>query len=139
MAEALPDHLVLFDGLCAVCDRTVQFLLDRDPDGRLHFAPLQGSTAAAIRARHPELDGVDSLVFVSARVDGEQVEVRSRAVLGMLVTLGGPWAVLRPLLWVPAFLLDPGYRLFAAVRYRVFGTRESCRIPRPEEIGRFLP
>lgn len=138
MSERLPARLVLFDGECAVCDRTVQFLLDHDRDGRLHYAPLQGPTAAGVRARHPELDGVDSLVWVTRDGDAERVEIRSRAVFAMLRELGGPWAVVAWLRVIPAPLSDLGYRAFAMARYRVFGRLDACRIPQPHEVARFL-
>lgn len=133
-----PERLVLFDGTCAICDRAVQFLLDRDTRGALRYAPLQGPTAAGVRARHPELEGVDSLVWVT-RTDGvERVRIRSHAIFAMLAALGGPWSAFGLLLWVPAALTDPAYRAFAAVRYRVFGRLETCRIPQPHELARFL-
>lgn len=139
MTAALPDRLVLFDGECAVCDATVQFLLDRDPDGALNYAPLQGETAAGILDRHPELRELDTLVLVEQTADGESVQVHSHAIFHMLRQLGGGWRVLAALRYLPRPLTDLGYRTFAAVRYRVFGKLEECRIPRPEELGRFYP
>lgn len=139
----LPPRLVLFDGVCGLCDRTVQFLLDHDPEGALCYAPLQGETAAAIRARHPELAGVDSVVFVERATDSdsdaERVTVRSKAVMRMLRHVRGPWRHLAVLGVVPAFLLDSGYELVASIRYRVFGKLETCRVPDASVRARFLP
>ncbi|MCB9673641.1 MAG: DUF393 domain-containing protein [Alphaproteobacteria bacterium] len=135
---ALPDRLVLFDGDCAVCDRTVQFLLDRDPEGRLAYAPLQGDAASGILERHPWLRDLDTLVFVEQTPDGERVSVHSHAVFGIMGELPGAWSTLRALKWVPRPLTDAGYRAFAAIRYRVFGRVEECRIPKPDEMARFL-
>ncbi|MEZ4323382.1 MAG: DCC1-like thiol-disulfide oxidoreductase family protein [Myxococcota bacterium] len=135
----LPDRLVLFDGDCAVCDRTVQFLLDRDPEGRLSYAPLQGPTGQAVLGRHPELRALDTLVFVEQEPSGERVTVHSHAVFSMLRALPGPWAHVGRLAWLPRPLTDLGYRTFAALRYRVFGKVDACRVPKPEEVARFLP
>ena len=136
---ALPERLVLFDGECAVCDATVQFLLDRDPDGVLHYAPLQGETAAGIVARHPWLADLDTLVLIENAGADERVRVHSHAIFHMLRALGGPWSAVSWLRMVPQPLTDLGYRTFAALRYRLFGRLEECRIPRPEEVGRFHP
>mgnify|MGYP002039438577 CR=1 FL=1 len=137
--EELPPFLLLFDGECAVCDRTVQFLLDRDPTGKLSFAPLQGSTAQAVKARHPEWpDDLDSLVLVIQRPEGEQLLFYSTAVLRAVGELGGVLGALcRAILLLPRILRDPLYRAFARIRYRVFGKVEACRLPRPGEAERF--
>jgi predicted DCC family thiol-disulfide oxidoreductase YuxK len=137
---ALPPRLVLYDGVCGLCDHTVQWLLDHDPAGRLSFAPLQGETAAAVRARHPELPhDLDSVILVEQGGAGERLWWRSAAVFRLAGHIGGVWGLLRHLGLLPAALTDLGYRFVAAVRYRVFGVREACRLPRPEERARFLP
>ena len=140
MDGRLPPRVVLFDGVCAVCDATVQFVLDRDPSGRFHFAPLQGPTAAAVLARHPEIPPkIDSILLVETGEDGvERVSWYSTAILRLAVGLGGAWRLAGLLRVFPAFLRDPFYKAFAAVRYRVFGQLESCRMPRPGEAERFL-
>ncbi|MFT4622359.1 MAG: putative DCC family thiol-disulfide oxidoreductase YuxK [Myxococcota bacterium] len=134
----LPTRLVLFDGVCAVCDTAVQWLLDHDRDATLAYAPLQGPTAAAVLARHPHLRRLDTLVLVEQTPDGERVRTHSSAVLGMCETLPAPWRWLSVLAVVPSILRDPAYRAFAALRYRVFGRRESCRIPQPHQVDLFL-
>lgn len=135
----LPEHLVLFDGVCAVCDAAVQWILDHDPEGVFHFAPLQGPTAAAILARHPELPrGLDSIVLVEQTDDGEQLSVHSAAILGIGAALPPPWSAARFLRWLPRLLRDPVYRAFAAVRYRIFGKLEACRLPTEDQAARFL-
>ena len=140
-ADRLPPRIVLFDGTCGFCDATVQWLLDHDREGKLAFAPLQGPTAAAVRARHPRMPhDLDSLVFVEAGAGGrERVYWYSRAVLGILRHLPLPWRLFRIGWLVPWFLRDLAYMAFARIRYRVFGRVEACRIPRPEERARFLP
>lgn len=137
--NGLPDRLVLFDGVCGLCDRTVQFLLDHDRAGALSYAPLQGETAAGIKARHPELEGVDSVVFVETEDGAERVTVRSKAVLRMLRHVEGPYRQLSRLGFLPSALLDVGYDLVAAARYRIFGKLETCRVPDASVRARFLP
>ncbi|MCB9777143.1 MAG: DUF393 domain-containing protein [Alphaproteobacteria bacterium] len=137
-----PRHLVLFDGNCGFCDHAVQFLLDRDRDGRLSFAPLQGETAAGVRARHPDMPAdLDSLVYVQVDEAGqERVYWYSRAAVRIGRQLPGLWGALSWVAWtMPWFLRDLAYRAFARVRYRIFGTVDACRIPTPGERERFLP
>lgn len=133
--------IVLFDGVCAFCNGSARWLAARDALQRLRFAPLQGETAAALRARHPEIpQATETLVLVEREAGVERVSLRSAAVFRLLVRLDPPWrrlARLRPLL--PAALWDVLYRAFAAIRYRLFGRYESCPLPTPEWKARFLP
>lgn len=145
MAEAQPEavpafeRLVLFDGVCAFCDRSVVWLMQRDPTGRLRFAPLQGETAAALRRRHPQIpDDIDTLVYVEACGGVERVHLRSAAMFRVLGQLERPPRWLRAVSWLPAPLADAGYRLFVSLRYRLFGKLDTCRVPSPEERDRFL-
>lgn len=134
----LPPRLLLFDGVCGLCDRTVQFLLDHDPDGAIAYAPIQGPTAAAIVARNPELAGIDSVILVEQTRAGERVTVRSKAVFRVLRHVRGPWRFAASLSVVPAPLLDWGYDLVAATRYRIFGKLSTCRVPDAAVRRRFL-
>lgn len=128
--------IVLYDGVCGLCDRTVRWMIPRDRDRVLRFAPLQGETAAALRARHPEIpETLESVVLV----DGGRVYLRSKAFLHGSRYLTRPWRWAWHLRWLPAFLLDLGYRVIARLRYRVWGKKDTCTIPAPEERARFLP
>ena len=126
--------VAFFDGVCNLCNGTVNFLIDRDRRARLLFAPLQGSTFAEVAARHSELRGVDSFVLRQ----GDHVHVRSAAVVRILIALGGPWRLAGVLLAIPRPLRDWLYDLVARRRYRWFGRTESCRMPTPELRARFL-
>lgn len=138
--STIPARLVLFDGVCAVCDAGMSWLLDHDPDGRFHYAPLQGDTSAAIRARHPELpEQLDSIIYVEQTERGETVSWHTDAVLRIARDLGWPWRAFTFFRILPAPLRDLGYRAFAAIRYRVFGKIEMCRMPKDGEESRFLP
>lgn len=143
-ARDLPPRVVLFDGVCAVCDAGMTWIMDHDPDrdrgGRFHYAPLQGETAQEILARHPELpDDLDSLVYVVQSPEGERVSWWSDAVFDIASDLGRPWSWLGALRWVPRPLRDLGYRAFAAVRYRIFGQLDHCRLPSGDEAALMLP
>lgn len=139
MDTTLPKHLVLFDGVCGLCDRTVQFLLEHDEAGLLRFATLQGETAAAIFARHPELEGVDSVVYIEREGGEERVHVRSKAVFKLCGRLDAKVRWLAVFGVLPQALADVGYDAMAKVRYAIFGKLDACRIPTPETRARFLP
>ncbi len=136
MTQPSPPALVLYDGTCGFCDASVRWLLDHDPEGRLSFTPLQGETAAAVLAEHELPPGLDSIVFVE---DGERVSWRSTAAVRIARRLPAPWRLLALAWWVPLPLRDLVYRLVAAVRHRLFGRFDACRLPSASEAGRFLP
>lgn len=109
-----------------------------DRKRELRYAPLQGETAARLRALHPsipEAHDLDTAVFV----DEGRVYLRSRAVFAACALLSWPWRALAAFAWLPAPLTDLGYRAVARVRYSVFGKADACRIPAPEEQELFLP
>jgi predicted DCC family thiol-disulfide oxidoreductase YuxK len=140
LAPALPPRLVLFDGVCGFCDAAIRWLLARDPAGRLAFAPLQGETAAALRARHPEIPTrLESLALVESKAGSSRLYLRSEAVFRIFAQLAGPWRWLAWLRWLPRGLSDFAYRAFASRRYRWFGQLAECRIPDPGLRARFLP
>lgn len=136
----LPPATVLFDGVCAFCDRQVQWLIRKDVEGRLHFAPLQGQTAAAVRASAPGsvIEELGAVVF--AESDGETVRLsqRSDAVLRILEVSGAAPRALGLLRLVPRTLRELGYGVIARMRYRVWGTLDACPAPTPEQRARFL-
>lgn len=136
----VPPALVLYDGVCGLCDRVVQWLLDHDTAGRLRFAALQGETAERLRRQRPEIPtGIDSVVFVLREDATTHVFLRAEAVFRLTEFLGlRPWW-LRLSRRLPRPLADLGYRLVAASRYRLFGKFDECRIPSPEVRARFLP
>ena len=137
--RALPERLVLYDGVCGFCDGAVRWLLAHDPAGRLHFAPLQGETSAWLRREHPEIPtDHDTIVFVASAGGISRVYLRSGAVWRACAELAGPWRRLAWLRWLPRVLSDPFYRVFARNRYRWFGRLDACRIPDAAERGRFL-
>lgn len=133
---AIPDHVVLYDGVCGLCSKTVRWLMKRDVRGALWFAPLQGDTAAALRQRHPEIpQELETVVYVS---EG-RVFMRSKVFLHAARHLTRPWRWLYGFRWLPAFLLDLLYRFIARIRYRVWGKFDTCQLPSTAERARLLP
>jgi predicted DCC family thiol-disulfide oxidoreductase YuxK len=140
MGLVMARDLLLYDGVCGLCDRTVQFLLARDARGHLAFAPLQGPTAAAARVRLGFPSELSTVVLVTnPGTPNERAYLRSDAVLRALEGLGGTWRLAAVLRVVPRALRDPLYELVARHRYRWFGRLGSCRLPSPEQAERFLP
>jgi predicted DCC family thiol-disulfide oxidoreductase YuxK len=135
----VPD-LLLYDGVCGLCDRLNRFVLRRDRRGRFRFAPLQGSLAADLLRRHGrdarDLDTV--FVVLDHGGPGERVLWKARAVLHVLRSLGGAWALARSLEWLPPRWLDAAYDLVAVRRYRLFGRSETCLLPPAEHRSRFV-
>lgn len=136
MTRQLPSRIVLYDGVCGLCHRMVSWLVRRDRDHMLWFAPIQGETAARLRALHPEIPtGLDTVVFV----DEGGVHLRSKAFLHAARHLPPPWRWASGLRWLPGYVLDPFYRLVARVRYRVWGRSDTCRVPAVQDRSRLLP
>ena len=128
--------ILLFDGVCNVCNRAVQFVIRHDPPpGRFRFAALQSDAGRRVLAAHglPE-DMLASIVLV----EGSRLSVRSSAALRLARLLGFPWSLLGILAVVPQALRDPAYDWFAHRRYRWFGKRATCMVPTPDVRARFL-
>jgi predicted DCC family thiol-disulfide oxidoreductase YuxK len=127
--------IVFFDGVCGLCNRFIDFVIKRDRAGVFRFAPLQGETA---RERLPAADVRD--VNTMVLVDEQGVFRKSTAATRILLRLGGFWGLIGGTLrLVPPPLRNAGYSLVARYRYRIFGKKETCRLPTPAERGRFLP
>jgi predicted DCC family thiol-disulfide oxidoreductase YuxK len=140
MVETTADApVLLYDGVCGFCNKTVQMILDHDRRGTMRFAALQSDYGRGVVARHAELQGVDSVVYVENSWDGgERVYVRSDAALRVLKYLGGAWRLLLAGYVLPKSVRDFFYDLFARNRYRLFGKYDSCMLPPPEVRSRFL-
>jgi predicted DCC family thiol-disulfide oxidoreductase YuxK len=131
------ETIVLFDGVCNLCNGTVQFIIRRDPQGRFRFASQQSEAGRELLRKHGllEVGGVAQSIVV---LEGERVYLESDAALRILYRLGGAWRLAHALWIVPRPLRDWIYRLVARNRYRLFGRREQCMIPTPELRQRFL-
>lgn len=129
--------VILFDGVCNLCNGFVQFIIRHDAAGQFRFAALQSVAGQELLRKHqlPMPAKPDSVVLLA---EG-QAYTHSAAALGILARLGGRWAALaRVGRWFPRSLRDAVYRLIARNRYRWFGRQESCWRPTPELQSRFL-
>jgi len=127
--------VVLFDGVCNLCNGAVNFIIDRDPEGHFQFAPLQSNIAqTALKARGQSALNLDTIVLLET----SDVHVRSDAALRIARRLSGAWPLLSIALWVPRPFRDRVYNWVASHRYNWFGRQEACRLPTPELRRRFL-
>lgn len=140
MFTIIPQHLVLYDGKCGLCDGLVRFLLERDRRARFAFAALQ--SAAARRRLLPFAVSPDQLdtFYVIADYETPQASVldRSTAALMLCDALGWPYRALSALRYLPRRWRDAAYSLIARNRYRIFGKARQCVIPTAEQRSRFL-
>ena len=128
-------YIVLFDGVCNLCNGTVQFLLKRDKKKRFLFGSLQGKTGQEyLRKYHLPTDQFHSFMLI----EGNVLYTRSTAVLRMLKHLGRGWQLLYVFIYVPQPIRDGVYTLIAKNRYKLFGKKDTCRVPTAEERERFL-
>jgi predicted DCC family thiol-disulfide oxidoreductase YuxK len=132
--------VMLYDGVCGFCNKSVKLILDRDRRGTMHFAALQSDFGKAVIARHPELQGVDSVVVLerAGETGAERVFVRSTAAMKLAAYLGGGWKLFLAFRILPAPLRDYLYDQFARNRYRLFGKYDTCLLPPPEVRARFI-
>ena len=133
-------HLLLYDGVCGLCDRFVRFVLARDRRGRFRFAAMQSPVGRRLLLAHggdPErLETV--YVVVDYASETPRILNRSAAALFVFDQLGLPWRLVTVLRRAPAAWLDWLYDRVAAHRYRVFGRHAACPVPSPEHRDRFL-
>lgn len=132
--------ILLYDGTCGFCARSVQFVLNHERRRRsLRFARLEGSLGIALRARHPELATIDSLIWFEPARSGapERLLWQARGALRVAQYLGGVWGVLGSLgMMIPPFLSDAMYAWIARHRHELAAA--SCVLPTPEQRQRFI-
>lgn len=125
--------VIFFDGVCGLCNRTVDFLIRHDTKRHFLFTPLQGKTASE-KLPLSLTDEPDTIVYT----DGKTLYYKSDAILRILMKIGGVWKVMALCFILPKFIRDFFYDLVANNRYKVFGKKESCRMPTAEEREVFL-
>ena len=127
--------LVLFDGVCHFCNNSVNFIIDRDPEKKFVFAPLQSQFSKDILNRLNEQSiSIDTVILIQ----DNKVYKRSRASLEIARQLNGLWPLCYVAILIPGFIRDFVYNYIAKNRYKWFGQMEACRIPTPEMRERFL-
>jgi len=132
--------VVLYDGVCGLCNRLVQMILRRDPDGGFRFASLQSAWGQEVLARHAQQrESFETMYVLTAPgTPAERLLSHSDAAVFILGRIRGPLRAARGLGLLPRPLRDALYRFVARRRYRWFGRYESCPLPPPEWRDRFL-
>jgi len=125
--------VIFFDGYCGLCNGFIDFMMRIDKKGLFKFSPLQSDYA---KVNLPASD-VDDLKSVVVLIDGKAYR-KSEAVFKALEELGGIWKASSLLRSLPGSLTNFGYDLVAENRYKIFGKKETCRLPTPEERSRFI-
>ncbi|RYD80437.1 MAG: thiol-disulfide oxidoreductase DCC family protein [Sphingobacteriales bacterium] len=133
--ELVYSNILLFDGVCNLCNGIVQFVIKRDSKRRFLFASLQSETGQEIlKDFNLPAANFDSFILIS---DGKCYQ-KSTAALKVAKELNGFWKAFYYLIFIPKPIRDFFYNLIAKNRYKIFGKRESCMIPTPELKSRFL-
>ena len=127
--------IILFDGVCNLCNGAINFIIKHDPKGIFKFASLQGETGQKLLAQHNiNPQETDSIVLI----DNDQVSVKSSAALRIAKNLNQGYPLLFGFMIIPTFIRNGVYDFIAANRYKWFGKKESCMLPTPELRSRFL-
>jgi len=128
--------IILFDGVCNLCNSAVQFVIKRDKNDEFRFATLQGEIGQQlINERNIDTSKVDSIILIEP---GIAYYTKSTAALKIGTTFGGAWKLLNVLKLIPRQLRDIVYDLVAKYRYRWFGQKEECMVPTPAIKAKFL-
>lgn len=127
--------VILFDGVCNLCNRSVQFIINRDPSCIFRFAPLQSETGKNLLSKFDlPNDKLDSIILV----ENNEYYLRSTAALKILQRLGALWKIVYVLMLVPRPVRDYIYDIVARNRYKWYGKRAECMIPSSDIESRFL-
>lgn len=127
--------ILLFDGVCNLCNGFVQFVIKRDKKAKFKFASLQSEAGQELLNEYGlKTEDFESFVYIK----NNKFYQKSSAALTLLSDLGGLWILFYPLMIFPRFIRDFVYNLVARNRYKMFGKTESCMVPTPELKARFL-
>ncbi len=127
--------VVLFDGVCNLCNRSVDFIIKRDTGKNFLFASLQSEVAGELlKNEGVNLQNMSTIILIKNR----KIYYRSDAILEIVRKLTAPWPLLYAFKVVPGFIRDGLYNLISKHRYNWFGKRDTCRVPSKEERSRFL-
>lgn len=127
--------ILLFDGVCNLCSGVVNFVLKHDKEKIFRFAPLQSQSGQQFLKKFGlSSDQINSVVLI----ENDTYTLRSTAALRIMRKLAWPYRAIYVCILVPASIRDLVYTLISKNRYRIFGKRETCRLPTPELTDRFL-
>ncbi len=128
------DQIILFDGVCNLCNSSVKFIIKRDSEGQFKFASLQSETGQTLLRMHGLNNDLSSFVLL----EDDKVYLKSSAALRVCRKLDSAWPILSLFRFLPPFIRDFLYDFVAKNRYKWFGKEESCLVPSPEWKQRFL-
>lgn len=127
--------IILFDGVCNLCNSSVQYVIRHDPAAKFQFAAQQGLSGSGLLRKYGfEENNANSFVLIQ----NGKAYTKSTAALKVAWQLKGPIRLLYIFMIIPAFIRDAVYTFIANNRYKWFGRRESCMLPTPELQKRFL-
>jgi predicted DCC family thiol-disulfide oxidoreductase YuxK len=133
--KPINEKIILFDGVCNLCNGTVRFIIKRDPNAKFKFASLQSEFGQSFlkEVNLPTID-FDSFVYIK----DDQYFLKSSAALHLVKELTGFWKLLYIFIILPRPVRDLAYSVIAKTRYQLFGKQERCEIPTPDIRRRFL-
>lgn len=126
--------IILFDGVCNLCNSSVQFIIKHDKAAYFNFASLQSDFGGQLKETKQIPDNVDSIILM----ENGKVYMQSSAILRIARNLDGVWKLAAAALIIPRPIRDMVYRYVAKNRYRWFGKQDQCMLPSPELKERFL-
>ncbi|MBC6400026.1 MAG: thiol-disulfide oxidoreductase DCC family protein [Ekhidna sp.] len=133
--DPIEKPIIFFDGVCNLCNASVQFIIKRDKQGKFLFSSLQSTEAQrSLPSELVEFNNYQSLVLKK----GEDIKTKSSAALTISRHLSGLWPALYFFMIIPKFLRDFIYDIIASNRYKWFGRKDECMIPSPEFKTRFI-
>ena len=137
-SEDTDNHIVFYDGYCVLCSKSVDFILSRDHRATFRFASLQSDFSKRIltKSGYPieHIQNLNNVVYLRNDV----LKIKSDAVLSILWDIGGIYRISFLVYLLPRVVRDFAYDRVAKLRYRIFGKRDTCRVPTPQEMSRFL-
>lgn len=127
--------IILFDGVCNLCNGAINFIIERDKKNVFKFAALQSEIGQQLTQKNAiDTSKIDSIILI----DGEKVYIKSSAALVAAKSLSGAYPLLFGFMILPKFIRDSVYDYIAKNRYKWFGKKESCMIPTAELKSKFL-
>lgn len=127
--------IILFDGVCNLCNRSVNFIISKDKKDVFRFATLQSEIGLSLMSQHGiNTTKTDSVILI----DTNEYHERSSAILQIVKNLSGGYALLYFFIIVPKCIRDWGYDYIAKNRYKWYGKKDSCMVPTPELVSKFL-
>ncbi len=129
-----PNPILLYDGSCGFCQKSVQFILKHERDETIYFTPLQSDLGAQIKKDHPHIEGIDSILFLN----GKDLFTESDAVLFLSSYLKTPYQLVKYTRLVPKVYRDSIYRFVAKHRHQLNRHNQYCLVPTASQNKRFL-